>query len=237
MSDFDGSPQQDDRHHRRSRSRSPFSPGYAGETLTEREERRLAEAAVPVAPPAGQPRAAPADPEPSTQGPAPIVETIPAAQAANPAARPPEGALGAQRAETAVPAGHTTAPTDHAAAPGTPPAQEVAPAWAPSASKGTAAAAVGGREGAKYRGHTKPSHIHTSPPQPYPPKAAFPRGGARPVRPLAPERTPPGITLQQRQRQQDTRRVIREGGEGAQTGQGAGHGSTERGTRGNRGSA
>ena len=71
MSKSDGSPQRDDRHHRRSRSRSPVSPGYAGETLAEREERRLAEAAVPVGPPAGQPRAASADTGPSTRGPAP----------------------------------------------------------------------------------------------------------------------------------------------------------------------
>ena len=55
MLDFDGSSQQDDRHHRRSRSRSPVSPGFAGETLEERKERRLAEAAVPVGPPPGPP--------------------------------------------------------------------------------------------------------------------------------------------------------------------------------------
>ena len=61
MSDSDGSPQRDDRHHRRSRSRSPVFPGCAGETLAEREERRLAEEAVPVGLPAGQPRAASAD--------------------------------------------------------------------------------------------------------------------------------------------------------------------------------
>ena len=38
MSDSDGSPQQDDRHHRRSRSCSPVSPEGAGETPAEREE-------------------------------------------------------------------------------------------------------------------------------------------------------------------------------------------------------
>ena len=118
MSESDGSPQRDDRHHCRSRSRSPVSPGCAGEALAEREERRLAEAAVPVGPPAGQPRAAPANPEMSTQEPAPGQETTPAAQAANPATPPPEGAPGAQGAETAAPAGCITAPTDHAAAPG-----------------------------------------------------------------------------------------------------------------------
>ena len=62
MSDSDGSPQRDDRHHRRSRSRSPISPGCAGETLAQREERWLAEAALPVGPPARPPQAAPADP-------------------------------------------------------------------------------------------------------------------------------------------------------------------------------
>ena len=89
MSDSNGPPQRDDRHQRRSRSRSPVSPGGAGETLAEREERRLAEAAVPFGPPAGQPRAAPADSEPSPRGPALAEETAPAAQAPSPAAPPP----------------------------------------------------------------------------------------------------------------------------------------------------
>ena len=69
MADSDGSPQRDDRHHRRSRSRSPISPGWTGETPAEREERRQAEAAVLVRPPAGQLRAASADTGPSTQEP------------------------------------------------------------------------------------------------------------------------------------------------------------------------
>ena len=96
MLDSVGSPQRDDRHHRRSRSRSPVLPGYAGETLTEREERRLAEAVVPVRLPAGQPRAAPADPEPSTQARARIEETGSTTQAANPDAQRPEGTPGAE---------------------------------------------------------------------------------------------------------------------------------------------
>ena len=50
MSDSDRSPQRDNRHHRRSRSRSPVSPQWAGETPAEREEQRLAEAAMRVAP-------------------------------------------------------------------------------------------------------------------------------------------------------------------------------------------
>ena len=62
MSDSDGSPQRDDRHHRRSRSRSPVFPEWAGETPAQREERRLAEAAVLVGPPAGRPPAASATP-------------------------------------------------------------------------------------------------------------------------------------------------------------------------------
>ena len=72
--------ERDDRHHRWSRSGSPVSPGCAGETRAEREERRLAEAAVPVGPPARQPRASCADTGLSTQGPAPAEETAPAAQ-------------------------------------------------------------------------------------------------------------------------------------------------------------
>ena len=68
MSDSDSSPKGDDRHNRRSRSRSPVSPGCTGETLPEREERRLAEVAVPVRPPASQPRAAPAEPRASGPG-------------------------------------------------------------------------------------------------------------------------------------------------------------------------
>ena len=129
MSDSEGSPQRDDRHHRRSRSPSPVSPGCAGKTLAEREERRLAEAAVPVGSPAGQPRAAPADAEPSTRGPAPAEETAPAAQAASPAAPPPKGAPGAQGAETAAPASRAAAPTP---APGTRP-REVWPRHGPQA--------------------------------------------------------------------------------------------------------
>ena len=57
------------------------------------------------------------------------------------------------------------------------------------------------------------------------------------VRPPAPERSPPGVTLPQLQRQQDTRRVIQKGGDGARAGQGASHGSAERGTGGDRRSA
>ena len=55
MADSDGSPQRDDRHHRRSRSRSPVSPEWTGETPPEREERGLAEAAVLVGPTAAGP--------------------------------------------------------------------------------------------------------------------------------------------------------------------------------------
>ena len=171
---------------------------------------------MPVRPPAEQPWAAPADPEPSTQELAPAEETAPYAQDANPAAPPPEAAPGAQGAETAAPTGRALALTDHAAAPGTPLAQGVAPARALSASPGAAAAAAGGREGAKYRAHTNPSHTHTRPPKPYPPKAAFPEGRPRPVCPPAPVRTPPGVTLPQLQRHQDARRVIQDEGGGVQ---------------------
>ena len=74
MADSDGSPQRDDRHHRRSHSCSPVSPEWTGETPAERKERRLAEAAVLVGPP------------PLAQEPEPAEVTAPAAQAARPAA-------------------------------------------------------------------------------------------------------------------------------------------------------
>ena len=62
-----------------------------------------------------------------------------------------------------------------------------------------------------------------------PQKADFPEERPRPVRPPAPVRTPPGVALPQLWRPQDAQRMIREGGEDAQAGQGAGHGSAERG--------
>ena len=62
--------------------------------------------------------------------------------------------------------------------------------WAPvrplGASPGTATAAAESREGAYYGAQSKPSHIHTSTPPPYPPKAAFPEGRLRLVRPPTP---------------------------------------------------
>ena len=93
-----------------------------------------------------------------------------------------------------------------------------------------------GRESAKYRAHANPIHTHTSSPKPFPPKP-FPPGRAQHVRPRAPERSPPGVTLPQLQRQRDARRVIQEGGDGAQAELRASHGSAERGTGGDRGSA
>ena len=92
MADSDGSPQRDDRHHRRSRSRSPVFPEWTGKTPAEREERRLAEAVVLVGLPAGQPQVASADTGPSTQEPEPAEVTASTAQAASPAAPPREGA-------------------------------------------------------------------------------------------------------------------------------------------------
>ena len=286
MSNSDGSPQRDDRHHRQSRSRSPISPKGAGETPAEREERWLAEAAVPVGPPAGQPRAASADTGPSTQEPEPAEVTAPAAQTASPAAQPREGAPDAPGAETAAPASHAAAPTaapgtpptrgvataqepgaspmaaaaaqgdgegargvataapasratasaGHAAAPSTPPKQGMGPARATGALPAAAAAAAVGMEGAKYRAHANPTHSHTSPPKPFPPKP-FPPGRTRHVRPPAPERSPPGVALPQLQRQRDARRVIQEGGDGAQAELRARRGSAKRGTGGDRGSA
>ena len=93
-----------------------------------------------------------------------------------------------------------------------------------------------GRESAKYRAHANPTHTHTSHPKPFPLKP-FLTGRARHVRPPAPERSPPGVTLPQLQRQRDARRVVQEGGDGAQEELRASHGSAERGTGGDRGSA
>ena len=86
MADSDESLQRDDGHHRPLRPRSPVSsPDWTGETLAEREERRLAEAAVLVGPP----------PPPLEPGPAGTA--APAAQDASPAAPPRPDA---QEAET-----------------------------------------------------------------------------------------------------------------------------------------
>ena len=134
MADSDGSPQRDHRHHRRSRSRSPPFPEWTGETLAEREERRLAEAAVLVGLP------------PPAREPEPAEVTASAAQAVSPAAPPREGAPDAQEAETAAPASHAAAPT---AAPGTPPTRGVAPAQEPGASPRAAAAAEESEKGAR----------------------------------------------------------------------------------------
>ena len=89
---------------------------------------------------------------------------------------------------------------------------------------------------AKYRAHASPTHSHTSPPKRFPQKP-FPPGRERHVRRPAPERSPPGVTLPQLQRQRDARRVIQEGREGAQAERRASHGSAEQGAGGDRGSA
>ena len=264
MSDSDGSPQRDDSHHRRSRSRSPFSPGYAGESLAEPEERRLAEAAVPVGPPAGQPRAASADTGPSTRGPAPAEETAPAAQAASTAAPPPEGAPGAQGAGTAAPASlaaaRTAAPWRAASARGGPGAgprglagsRRSRRGWRGGCTRSRDRGGPGGRAAPRRgppqpqrRAGRAPSTAPTqtpatpapAPPSRTPPRPPFLRDGRGTSAPRDPERTPPGVTLPQLRRQQNARRVIREGEDSAQAVQGAGHRSAERGTGGDRGSA
>ena len=70
-----------------------------------------------------------------------------------------------------------------------------------------------GRESALYRAHANPAHTHTSPPKPYPPKP-LPPGRERHVRPPTRERSQPGLTLPQLQRQRDARRVVQEGRSG-----------------------
>ena len=193
MSDSNGSPGQDDRHHRRSRSRTPVSPGYAGETSAEREERQLAEAAVTVWPPAEQPQADRSDPKPQVPDPMPAGKAAPAAQVAASAAPPPGGAPEAHGAAAAAPVSHATAPRHVAGTADRP--------WAgPGRSPGTATATAEGREGAEYRAHTKPWHTQVSPPKPYPRKAAFTEGRPRPVRAPTPKRTLMGITPPQLKR-------------------------------------
>ena len=231
MSDSDGSLERDDRHHRRSHSRSPVSQGCAGETLAEREKRRLAEAAVQVGPRAGQPQAAPDDPGPPAQEPVPAGEAAPAAQAAATAAPPPPQASHAQGAATA-------APTGRAAAPSTLPPRGDGPHAGPERLAGSRHSRGAGQGGRLVPPpHKAQPHLH-QPPKPYLPKAAFLKGRPRPVRPPpAPKRTPPGITLPQPQRQQDARRVVQEGGDGERAGQGAGRGNAGRGAEGDRQSA
>ena len=141
-----------------------------------------------------------------------------------------------ERGGTAGPASRATASAGHAAAPSTTRKQGTDPARATGASPAAAAAAAVDKEGAKYRAHANPTHTHTSPPKPFPPKP-FPPGRTRHVCPPAPERSPPGVTLLQLQRQRDARRVIQEGGDGAQAELRASHGIAERGTGGDRRSA
>ena len=177
MADSDGSPQQDDRHHRRSRSRSPVSPEWTGETPAEREERRLAEAAVLVGPP------------PPAQEPEPAEMTAPAAQAASPAAPPREGAPDTREAETAVPASHAAALT---AAPG----NAADTGGSPGAGTGRIAEGCRSRRGERG-GRARGCYCGPWRAAP-PPRLAMPRpparrksGGRTPHGPRAPRRRPP----------------------------------------------
>ena len=199
MSDSDGSPQRYNRHHRRSRSRSPVAPGCVGETPVKCDARQLPEAAVPVELLAKQPQAAPDDPEPPAPEPVPARKAAPAARAAAPAApprpAPPRMNQGAAAAALA----------SHATAPGTLPARGQAPCVPRRPRRGP----PGLQRKAQSVPSTAPTPSPATPrpaPKPYPPKAAFPEGRLRPVRPQTPKRTPPGITLPQLQR-----RVFQEG--------------------------
>ena len=168
-------PPRDDRHHRPSRSRSPISPEWMRETPAEREERRLAEAAVLVGPP------------PPAQVPEPAEATAPAAQAASPAAPPREGAPDAQEAENAAPESHATAPT---AAPGTPPTRGVAPAQEPGASPELPQPQS--RAGRVREGLQPRPRQAAPPPRPATPRPPARRksGGTTPHGPRAPRRRP-----------------------------------------------
>ena len=267
MADSNGSPQRDDRHHRRSRSRSPVSPEWTGETPAEREERRLAEAAVLVGLP------------PPAQEPEPAEVTAPAAQAASPAARPgrvprtprkqrpqPQRATPRPRPRPPAHRRHGGQPRREGCrsrrgerggrargcdrGPGKPrhrlsrPRRDLQHATKAGEGPRTGHGRLAGGRRSSSSGQgerevpcpRQPHHTHTSSSEPFPPKP-FPPGRARHVRPPAPERSPPGVTLPQLQRQRDARRVIQEGGDGAQAELRASHGSAEQGTGGDRGSA
>ena len=191
---------------------------------------RGAETAAPASP-AAAPTAAPGTPPTRRVAPAQESGASPRAAAAAEGSR--EGARGVA---TAAPTSRATTSAGHAAAPSTPRKRATDPPRATGASPGAAAAAAVGREGVKYRAHAPPAHTHASPAKPFPPKP-FPPGRTRHLLPPAPERSPPGVTLPQLQRQQDARRVIQEGWDSAQAELRASHGSAERGTGGDRGIA
>ena len=246
MSESDGSSQQEDGHHRRSRSRSPVSPGSAGDTHAEQEERRLAEAAVPLGLLAGQPQAAPGDPKQPAPGPVLAGEAAPAAQAV------------ACRAARRWSPGHTAGPAAcggnrRSSRPNRSPWYATGTTDQPCAGRGRLAGPAargrrgrnGGQGGRQLpRPHTSQPH-HDSAPKPYPLKAAFPAGRPRPVRAPTPKLMPMDITLPQLQR-----RVVQAGHEGAggcgghkagrrgdgdRTRRGAKRGGTGQGTEDNRG--
>ena len=211
MSDSAGPLQRDDRNHRRSRSRSPVSPGYAGETPAEREERQLADAAIPVRPPAERPQAAPNDPKPPSQ------EPVPAREAALPPRLlrlPPRPQGGAQMGKKLRLPPRPAAPR--------PPARRRRGGQAPRGPGAPRQGTPWSRRRAERAPSTAPIPSAATaipvPQKPYLPKAAFPEQRPRPVRPPMPKRTPPGITLPQLQRQRDARRVVQEGGDGDQAG-------------------
>ena len=223
MLDSDGSPQRDDRHHRRSRSCSPVSPGWAGETTAKREEWQLAEAAVPVWPPAEQPRAAPDDPEPPAPEPVPAKEAAPAAQDAAPAALPLRGALDVQEPQP-LPRRATPWPLARHRRGG----QALRGPWAPPRGPPQPQRKAG--RAPSTAATPSPATPTLTPQRLYTPKAAFPEGRPRPVNPLMPKRTPPGITLPQLQR-----RLVQEGGDRDRAGRAASHGGAGRGADGDRG--
>ena len=199
--------------------------GVRGVAKENEEGARGAAAATPTA--TADHAAAPSTPR--KRGADPARATGASSAAATTAKESEEGARGAA---AATPAGRDTASAGHAATPSTPRKRGKNPARAADASPAAVAAAAVGRESAKYRTHANPTHTHTSPPKPFPPKP-FPPGRERHVRPPTRERSPPGVTLPQLQRQRDARRVVQEGrssggeqsaGSGRRDRQGAGEG-------------
>ena len=178
MSDCDAPPQQDNRHCRHSRSRSPVSPGCAGETPAEREERRRFLSGRRLSSP-GRPSATP-NRWPPNQSRSGRPTTPP-----RPLPRPPRLWMRAPDAPPDQPHGAATASqASHAAASGTVPARRTGPARAQGASlsqlSGAAAATAESREGAKYRAHTQPSHTEVTPPSRTHPQPPSPKGGHGP---------------------------------------------------------
>ena len=195
MSDSDGSPQRDDHHHCSSPSRSPVSPRCAGETLAEWVERRLTEAAVPVGPLAGQPRAALATRSCGPMSPRRLEGPLPPPR---PRALPPRPLRGPQAHRELRPQPQQAAPQPRRTTP-RPPARRQrteSPRHGPRAPRRGSPQLQ--RGAGRVRG-TAPTPAPATPtPAPQsrtPPRPPSLRGGRGLSALLKPVRMPPGVTL------------------------------------------